>query len=58
MMTAHFFPNCKNLILKIYICKIANRQRRHSTIYIYIVCKTDMARNWRIYHQTQVKGNI
>lgn len=26
--------------------------------YIYIVCKTDMARNWRIYHQTQVKGNI
>lgn len=38
MMTAHFFPKCKNLILKIYICKIANRQRRHSTyIYIYLL---------------------
>lgn len=61
MVTAHFFPNCKNLILKIYICKNRKTERRQSTIKVYTyinksiyVC-TDMARNRRIYHHSNEK---
>lgn len=48
MIRAHFFPNCKNLILKIYICKICKPATAAFNYYICI-CKTDMARIWRIY---------
>lgn len=48
MIRAHFFPNCKNLILKIYICKICKPVTAAFNYYICI-CKTDMARIWRIY---------